>query len=164
MTPRIELLSDKVLVGICLEMNLLNNRTGLLWSQFSPRIKEVTNRITEDKISLQVYPRDYFSQFSPASNFEKWALVEVNDLESIPEGMSPFKMEGGSYAVFDYKGSSSDASVFQYIFTQWLPNSDFMLDDRPHFEVLGEKYVNNDPNSEEEIWIPIIPINQHDKK
>lgn len=26
---------------------------------------------------------------------------------------------------------------------------------QPHFEVLGEKYKDNDPTSEEEIWIPI---------
>lgn len=37
----------------------------------------------------------------------------------------------------------------------WLPASDYNLDNRPHFEVLGEKYKNNDPTSEEEIWIPI---------
>ncbi len=36
-----------------------------------------------------------------------------------------------------------------------LPNSEYELENRPHFEVLGEKYKNNDPNSEEEIWIPI---------
>jgi predicted transcriptional regulator YdeE len=29
------------------------------------------------------------------------------------------------------------------------------IDNRPHFEVLGDKYKNNDPSSEEEIWIPI---------
>lgn len=29
----------------------------------------------------------------------------------------------------------------------WLPNSDYLLDDRPHFELLGDKYKNNDPNS-----------------
>jgi AraC family transcriptional regulator len=34
------------------------------------------------------------------------------------------------------------------------------LDDRPHFEVLGEKYKNNDPTSEKEIWIPILPKKQ----
>jgi AraC family transcriptional regulator len=32
----------------------------------------------------------------------------------------------------------------------------FEVDDRPHFEILGIRYRNNDPNSEEEIWIPII--------
>ena len=31
----------------------------------------------------------------------------------------------------------------------------YILDNRPHFEVLGGKYKNNDSNSEEEIWIPV---------
>ena len=59
--------------------------------------------------------------------------------------------------IFDYKGSSTDTSIFQYIFRTWLPSSSYQLDDRPHFEVLGAKYKNNDPESEEEIWIPIKP-------
>jgi AraC family transcriptional regulator len=35
-----------------------------------------------------------------------------------------------------------------------LPGSEYFLDNRPHFEVLGDKYKNNDPTSEEEIWKP----------
>jgi AraC family transcriptional regulator len=44
---------------------------------------------------------------------------------------------------------------FTYIFTRWLPASGYQLDNRPHFEILGDKYKNNDPESEEEIWIPV---------
>ena len=40
-------------------------------------------------------------------------------------------------------------------FETWLPAYGFVLANRPHFEVLGAKYKNNDPASEEEIWIPI---------
>jgi AraC family transcriptional regulator len=69
--------------------------------------------------------------------------------------MAIFTLAGGLYAVFDYKGSSNDYSIFQYIFGTWIPDSNYLLDDRPHFEVLGEKYRNADPNSEEEISIPI---------
>ena len=57
--------------------------------------------------------------------------------------------------IFDHKGSSSDHSIFEYIFSKWLPASKYEVDDRPHFEVLGLNYKNNDPESEEEIWIPI---------
>lgn len=39
-----------------------------------------------------------------------------------------------------------------YIFATWLPSSAYVLDNRPHFEVLGAKYKSNDPGSEEEIW------------
>ena len=61
----------------------------------------------------------------------------------------------GNYAVFNYKGLSTDTAVFHYIFFEWLPNSDWVLDDRPHFEVLGSKYKNDSVDSEEEIWIPV---------
>jgi AraC family transcriptional regulator len=64
-------------------------------------------------------------------------------------------LQAGDYAVFNYRGSSADPRIFQYIYGEWIPNSEYVLDDRPHFEILGEKYKNNDPNSEEEIWIPI---------
>jgi AraC family transcriptional regulator len=66
-------------------------------------------------------------------------------------------MNPGLYAVFNYKGSNMDHSIFEYIFRSWLPDSEYYLDNRPHFEVLGDKYKNNDPSSEEEIWIPIKP-------
>jgi AraC family transcriptional regulator len=38
-----------------------------------------------------------------------------------------------------------------------MPNSDYVLDNKTHFEILGDKYRNNDPESEEEIWIPVQP-------
>ncbi len=155
MESRIENLKEKKLIGQRLKMNLISNLTGQLWGQFMPRRKEVRNNLTEEFISMQVYDPLYFKNFDPTNEFEKWALVEVSDFETLPKGMEPFTLEGGLYAVFDYKGTSADRSIFQYIYTEWLPNSEYHLDDRPHFEVLGEKYKNNDPDSEEEIWIPI---------
>ena len=155
MTPRIINLEEKKLLGQSLKMSLINNRTGQLWGQFAPRVREIQNRPTEDKISMQVYPPLYYEQFNPATEFEKWATVQVTNYDHIPEGMEAFKLQGGLYAVFDYTGSSADPSIFQYIFSEWIPQSDYSVDDRPHFEVLGAKYKNNDPDSEEEIWIPI---------
>jgi AraC family transcriptional regulator len=155
MNPRIITLEPKQLIGQSLEMSLINNTTGQLWGQFAPRIKEIQNRASEDKISLQVYPADYPQNFKPTNTFIKWAAVEVTALDHIPEGMKSFHIEGGLYAVFDYKGSSADPSIFQYIFSQWIPSSSYWVDDRPHFEVLGTEYKNNDPESEEEIWVPI---------
>ena len=92
-----------------------------------------------------------------SQEFEKWAAVEVPDFDTIPAGMETFVLPAGLYAVFDYKGSSTDTQIFQHIFGVWLPGSNFVLDARPHFEILGEKYKNADPNSEEEIWIPVKP-------
>ncbi|GAB5558296.1 MAG: hypothetical protein SchgKO_25090 [Schleiferiaceae bacterium] len=137
-------------------MSVLNNLTGKLWGGFAPRIAEIQNRVSQDKISLQVYPSDYFQNFNPNAEFTKWASVEVSEDSSVPEGLQLFEIPAGTYAIFDYVGSSADSSIFQYIYSQWIPNSKYQLDDRPHFEVLGSKYKNNDPTSEEEIWIPVV--------
>ena len=156
MTPRIENTNERKLVGKRLMMTLANNKTGELWKSFMLRRKEITNHLTNDLISMQVYKPAHFSDFKLTNEFEKWASVEVSDFNHVPTDLETFTLTGGLYAVFDYKGSSNNSSIFQYIFETWLPNSDYILDHRPHFEILGSKYKNNDPTSEEEIWIPIL--------
>ena len=153
--PRIETLSEKKMLGNQVKMSIIDNKTPELWQQFMTRKKEIKNDLGDNKYSMQVYDQSYFEKFNPKAEFVKWATVEVANFENVPKGLETFILKGGLYAVFEYKGSSEDKSIFQYIYTSWLPNSDYMLDDRPHFEVLGKKYKNNDPNSEEEIWIPI---------
>jgi Uncharacterized protein conserved in bacteria len=157
MTVRIEMLPEKKLVGKHLTMSLLANRTSELWRSFMPQRKAVQNIVSSNLFSLQVYDESYsFSEFDPTATFEKWAAAEVANFAVVPDGMESLTLQGGLYAVFEYKGASSEgAKAFQYIFGTWLPSSGYALDHRPHFEVLGEKYKNDDPTSEEEIWIPI---------
>ncbi|MEP2281465.1 GyrI-like domain-containing protein [Maribacter sp.] len=156
MIPKIIDLQSNKLVGLSQEMSLMDNKTPELWKAFRQRSKEITNRSSDDFISLQVYPLDYFQEFSPVKKYIKWACVEVEDFGAVPEEMNSLVLKGGLYAVFNYKGTAQNAQTFfQYIYGEWIPKSDYNLDDRPHFEVLGAKYKNNDPDSEEEVWIPI---------
>lgn len=138
-------------------MSLADNKTRELWRSFMLLYKTIPQLPTSDLISLQVYEVGYFSDFDPASKFQKWAAVEMPESAQVPEGLEPFILPGGNYAVFDYKGPANDPGIFRYIFSTWLPASGYILDDRPHFEVLGDHYKNEDPDSEEEIWIPIKP-------
>ena len=154
-TPKIVQLENKTLVGMCQKMSLSHQLTGELWRQFMPLRKEIENKVSDDFYSLQEYPADYFHQFDVHREFVKWALIEVNGTVNVPQNMEIYHLEGGEYAVFTYKGLSTDTSIFQYIYNKWIPNSEYELDDRPHFEVLGPKYKNNDEASEEEIWIPV---------
>ncbi|RRB04375.1 GyrI-like domain-containing protein [Larkinella rosea] len=163
MHPRIEQVPEKKLVGKRLKMSLTNDKTGELWRSFMPRRKEISNAVTTDLFCLQVYekPLDY-STFNPVTEFEKWAAVEVADFETIPAEMEAFTLPGGLYAVFRYQGASSEfADTFHFIFGDWLPNSEYVVDNRPHFEIMGYNYKNNDPASEEEIWVPIKPKEEH---
>ena len=155
MYPEIKILSGKTLIGKRTTTSLANNKTGELWKSFMPSRSEIKNVISTDLFSLQTYDADYFKTFNPTLAFEKWALVEVSNTNDIPNEMEVFNLSGGLYAVFHYKGSNTDFSIFNYVFSEWLPNSEYVLDNRPHFEILGANYKNNDPDSEEEIWIPI---------
>ena len=156
--PSIVDLSPKKLLGKHLIMSMAEDKTGLLWASFMPHRKQIQHQIGKDLYSLQIFPQGYFNAFNPTTSFEKWALVEVEHHESIPENMESFSLPGGQYAVFNHKGM--DTAIFQYIYSTWLPASGFELDDRPHFEVLGEKYKQGSQDSEEEIWIPISAKNQ----
>ena len=157
MTPTIQTIPSKKLIGKWLSMTFADNKTFELWSSFMPERKSITNTIDpEHMYSLQVYGKDFFNPFSPKAEFIKWAAIEADDNAAVPEGMGTFTIPAGQYAVFQYKGSHNNGfDVFSYIFGEWLPASGYELDDRPHFEILGPKYKNGDPDSEEEIWIPI---------
>ncbi|MBT8284771.1 MAG: GyrI-like domain-containing protein [Flavobacteriaceae bacterium] len=153
--PRIEKSPLRKLIGLRQTMSVTHNKTGELWQQFMPRRREIQNRSTSDVISVNLYGKEYFTEFEPGNEFVKWAAAEVTAITDVPPEMSTLEIPSGLYAVFNYKGLSTDNSIYQYIFGVWLPDSDYRLDHRPHYEILGEKYRNNDPNSEEEIWIPV---------
>ncbi|HJS00014.1 MAG TPA: GyrI-like domain-containing protein [Flavobacterium sp.] len=156
MKPRITFLSEKKLIGYKQNMNYAIYNPALVWQSFMPRKKEIMNAIGTDLFSVQLYPEYFWEKFNPTKDFEKWAAIEVTDFHTIPANMNTLVIPNGWYAVFDYKGDASDAAdFFSSIFNTWLPNSDYLLDNRPHFEILGKKYKKDDPNSEEEIWIPI---------
>ena len=155
MTPKIIEIQEKKMLGMRLEMSLVDNKTGDLFRKFMPRRKEISNIVSDGTYALQQYD---FKSFSPQTVFEKWACVEVNDFNSIPNEMETFTMKSGLYAVFIHKGTTNGfMKSMQYIVEEWLPKSAYEVDNsRPHFEYLGNKYVGpNNPDSEEEVWIPI---------
>lgn len=158
MKYRVENIASKRLVGKRALMSFANNKTYDLWRSFMPKRKQIKNNIGADLYSVQIYASHFFDNFNPEAEFEKWSAVEVSDFDSVPEDFESFILPGGQYAVFLYKGAASKAAgTFQYILGTWLKESGFSLDDRPHFEILGEKYINEDPDSEEELWIPVRP-------
>jgi AraC family transcriptional regulator len=152
---RIEISPERKLFGRHAIMSFSAYRVADVWKAFIPSLKDIKNRQNDLLLSMTIYPPEYFNSFNPELQFEKWAAVEVSDFYDQPEACEKFILKSGLYAVFHYKGSSTDYSVFQNILGTWLPSSDFELDERPHFELLGSKYKNNDPESEEEIWIPV---------
>jgi AraC family transcriptional regulator len=156
MQPRIETLPEKKLIGKQVLMSISEDKTRELWQNFMPRLKDISSTVGSELYSVEIYPPRFFDAFDPKVIFEKWAAVEVSNLDAVPEGMIVLTLPTGLYAVFLHKGTAKEAAVtYQYIFTSWLPNAPFLLDHRPHLAVMGVRYKNDDPSSEEELWIPV---------
>ena len=157
MEPRIEKREKTNLVGNKVRMSIANNQTRKLWQSFMPRLNEIEHKIGTAYYSVEVYDDpSFFRNFNPNREFEKWAAIQVSEHATVPSEMEALKIPQGLYAVFHYKGKATEAQgTYQYIYGNWIPNSVYELDDRPHFALMGEKYKNDDPTSEEEIWIPI---------
>ncbi len=155
--PRIVTISDIKLVGKRIRTSLAENKTAGLWKSFHPQAATIPNVTESGLYSVQVYDKDLsFEDFTPQTTFEKWAAVEVDDFGELTNGMENFTLAGGKYAVFIHKGLPSDfPKTSRYIHTEWLPNSFYELDQRPHFEIMQSDYDPTDPEAEEEIWIPI---------
>jgi AraC family transcriptional regulator len=125
-----------------------------------PRRNEITGRLGTELYSIEQYPTEFFNSFKPNVPFLKWAAVEISSDALIPDGMSTLDSPEGLYAVFIHRGTASEGpKTYNYIFNEWIPSYGYQVDDRPHFAVMGEKYKNDDPESEEEIWIPVSVIN-----
>lgn len=156
MVNRIESLKEKKLIGQYITMNFIENKTFQLWSGFMPRKKEIKNSINSDLYSLEIFPVGHFDNFDPNNSFQKWAAIEVSNFDDVPSQMETLIIPSGLYAVFTHKGLQSEAhQTYHSIFVEWLPNSEYTVDERPHFAVMSEKYKKEDPDSEEDIWIPI---------
>lgn len=155
---RIESIEDVKVVGMraLMSISTINAETGNLARRFMPRRYEVVSRIEKHVYSIQNYGPDFDSM--PETKFEKWIGIEVSDFQDIPPEMETFILKGGPYAVFDFKGAIQDfPKSRQYIFNEWLPNSGYNLDPRPHFEILSENYSRDLQNIEEEVWVPVKP-------
>lgn len=155
--PRIVTVSDIKLIGKSIQTSLSENRTVELWKSFRPLIKDLPDIENARLFSIQIFEKGLdFESFTPTTRFEKWAAIEINDLIELPDNVDEYIIKGGKYAVFIHKGTASEfPRTSGYIHQKWLPESFYELDDRPHFEVMKPDYNPNDPDAEEEIWIPI---------
>ena len=115
-----------------------------------PNKFKITNTINEELIALQ-----YYGDFNDTNQpYDIMACAEVSDLNDIPDELIGFTIPTGDYAVFVLKGMDA-GGLYRKILSEWLPDSDYVIDDRPHFQVMGKKYINGSEKSEEDFYIPI---------
>lgn len=154
---RIALQQDKLLVGMAAKMSVASDATPSLWQRFMPRRKEIQDTVSEALYSVQDFSElDGFENFTPETVFEKWAAVEVANRDCVPDEMQLRVLRGGHFAVFDHQGPPSEfPKTLNFIFSEWLLQSEWQLDDREHFEMLLPDWRADDPDAREEVWIPV---------
>lgn len=157
MKPKIIEIETKKFIGMSVITSFANDNSSELISKFLPVQHEIENRKTENLFFIQKY-ESYFWYLEDKLKriFEKWLAIEVENFEKTPPNMRTFLLQGGKYAVFIHKGTTVNFhKTINFIFEEWIPESDWQIDNRPHLELLGEKYSPYSKDSEQEIWVPI---------
>lgn len=75
--------------------------------------------------------------YTPANKCKYDACIVVNK-EDIPKDIqcNSKSIKGGNFAVFNFKGYKNNiSSAWDYIFREWLLNSNYLPADRPHLEL-----------------------------
>ena len=153
MNPKIIESSEIKILGLSTTIKLHEqHKIVALWKQFMPIKYELEIFVSEEFIAMQVFSLQKNGE--PEEDFEIWACAEVEDFNTMPQNLKSFTIPSGKYAMFKHKGM--DASLtYQNIMTKWLPTSGYEIDNRAHFQVMGEKYKNGSPDSEEDFYVPV---------
>ena len=154
---RVEDIGERRLVGIKIRTSIAENRNRELWQTFKPLARTVRGRASTDFYSVEVFDEAAtFENFTPETQFEKWAAVDVSNFDNVPSEMETLTLSG-EYAIFLHTGLPSDfPATSRYIFGEWIPASEYAVDQRPHFEIMTADYLPDDPEATEEIYVPVI--------
>ena len=147
------ILEKSTFMGFSTETSLLENQTALVFKQLMIWRKDSDEHRAQPVYDIKVYPEAYFSSFNPSRSFTKWAAVQQQNTKQI-DGLQSYDVDNGLYLCFTCEGSVS-AQFFQELYTSWLPQSEYELDDRPHFDKIWPDSAQRGAVLKEEIYIPV---------
>lgn len=132
---------------------------GMCFGQLASRKEEIKYRSDKEfLVGLNDYSTWNINE-SEMQAFDFYAVCEVEKFESTPDGMVEKELEKSDYLVFTYKAKKEDSlePVVDYVYKEWLPNSDYVLNENAKYDFAryGET-VDENGNSVIEYWVPII--------
>lgn len=146
-------LEKSTFLGFPTETSLLEDQTALVFKQLMIWRKDSEEHRAQPVYDIKVYPEAYFSSFNPSRSFTKWAAVLQKDKMQVEE-LQSYVVDKGLYLCFTCEGHVS-AQFFQELYSSWLPQSEYELDDRPHFDKLWPDPAQRGAVIKEEIYIPV---------
>ena len=147
------ILEKSTFMGFSTETSLLEDQTALVFKQLMIWRKDSEEHRAQPVYDIKVYPEAYFSSFNPSRSFTKWAAVLQKDTMQVEE-LQSYVVDKGLYLCFTCEGRVS-AQFFQELYSSWLPQSEYELDDRPHFDKLWPDPAQRGAVLKEEIYIPV---------
>ncbi|GIP34708.1 GyrI-like domain-containing protein [Paenibacillus sp. J2TS4] len=131
------------------------NAIARLWDQLNSRAGEIANPVGFRGYGLiRQTP-----EIKPGDPFTYTAAIGVTSFGQLPEGMVSIEVPASHYAVVTYRGELDGLGEgFEYFWTSWLPQSEYVYDGVYEFEFYDQRYRNRtDPGSEIDLYFPISP-------
>lgn len=142
-------------IGMDVVTTQKNNKIPQLWDNFNKRFHEIEN-IAVKNACLGVCPYVEMQDFNEDSEFRYIAGAIVKDFSKVPDGMVTYDMPAQKYAVVTHKGTLDKLQeTYQYIYAEWLKNSEFEFCPSAEFEWYDERFKFGSEDSELDLYIPI---------
>jgi AraC family transcriptional regulator len=148
MEPKIISKPAFTIIGLLYHGNNAENEIPQLWGQLMSRSSEIQNQIG----NIAYGAAANFDEASKA--FDYVAGFEVSPETDAPQGMVKWNIPARTYVVFTCTLPTM-MDTYKSIHETWFPQSDYQRAAGPEFELYGEKFDPNDPNSKMDIYIPV---------
>jgi AraC family transcriptional regulator len=153
--PELVELPEKILIGISffISDNTPINDLSREWNRFLNEAPTIKNK-TSPECYYQV---QYWSEKQELEGLYFFIGTEVIRLEDINPLFVVKTIPKGKYLKFIHKGLANKVGyTYKYIYNQFLPDTDYILNKPFNFEYYGPKCLGpNNEKSESEIYIPI---------
>jgi AraC family transcriptional regulator len=150
MNPKIVSKSGFNVVGFKYRGKNEKNEIPQLWQKYGRRFGELKHN-SEKHAAYGV--SDHYDHES--GDFDYVAGVAVSSKEDQPADSVYWQIPEQTYAVFSTT-LPTVRQTFDDIYSKWLPESGYRRRQGPEFEMYDERFDVEDPNSEFDIYIPII--------
>lgn len=153
--PELIELPEKTLVGISFFISDETEITSLSkeWARFINEAHTIKNKTVPECY----YQVQYWSENQELGGLFFFTGTEVTEAADLNPLFVVKTIPKGKYLRFIHKGLSNKVGyTYKYIYTQFLPDTDYKLTKALNFEFYGEKYKGPcNEQSESEIFIPV---------
>ncbi len=153
--PELVTLENKTLAGIAFFIadDTEIKSLGKEWGQFMSQVHTIKDRVVDERY----YQVQFWSDNQDLGGMYFFIGVEVDSIHGLDPQFVVKVIPKGQYLCFIHKGLANKVGyTYKYIYNQFLPGTDYKLNQPFNFEFYGEKCLGPDnEQSESEIYIPV---------